>query len=137
PTRRLAFRTPGVGPRATGWHVIQSMVAIGSGGFLGKGFPAGPPKRLAFLAAQRTDFIFPVVGEELGFLGVVIALALFVFLVMSFLRIARRATDAFSSLCVFGIASLIFTHIVENVGLTLTLLPITAIHLPFFPYCSA
>ena len=132
--RLLAFLNPEVDPRATGWHVIQSKIAIGSGGFLGKGFTQGPQKRLAFLPAQHTDFIFPVVGEELGFLGVVIALALFVFLVLSLLRIARRATDAFSSLCVFGIASLIFSHIVENVGMTVNLLPITGIPLPFFSY---
>jgi len=132
--RLLAFLNPEVDPRATGWHVLQSKIAIGSGGFLGKGFTAGPQKRLAFLPAQHTDFIFPVVGEELGFLGVVIALALFVFLVLSLLRIARRATDAFSSLCVFGIASLIFSHIVENVGMTVNLLPITGIPLPFFSY---
>src|SRR5213595_2481659 len=132
--RLLAFLNPEVDPRATGWHVIQSKIAIGSGGFLGKGFTQGPQKRLAFLPAQHTDFIFPVVGEELGFLGVVIALALYVFLVFCVMRIARRATDAFSSLCVFGIASMLFTHIVENVGMTVNLLPITGIPLPFFSY---
>src|SRR5204863_9704660 len=75
--RLLAFLNPEVDPRATGWHVIQSKIAIGSGGFLGKGFTQRPQKRLAFLPAQHTDFIFPVVGEELGLLGAVIALALF------------------------------------------------------------
>src|SRR3989440_481999 len=132
--RLLAFLNPEVDPRATGWHVLQSKIAIGSGGFLGKGFTAGPQKRLAFLPAQHTDFIFPVVGEELGFLGVMVALGLFVFLVFCLMRIARRATDAFSSLCVFGIASMLFTHIVENVGMTVNLLPITGIPLPFFSY---
>jgi len=132
--RLLAFLNPEVDPRATGWHVIQSKIAIGSGGFLGKGFTQGPQKRLAFLPAQHTDFIFPVVGEELGFLGVVIALALFAVLTLILLRIARRATDAFSSLCVFGIAGMLFTHIVENVGMTVNLLPITGIPLPFFSY---
>src|SRR2546423_12717712 len=132
--RLLAFLNPEVDPRATGWHVLQSKIAIGSGGFLGKGFTAGPQKRLAFLPAQHTDFIFPVVGEELGFLGLMVALGLFVFLVFCLMRIARRATDAFSSLCVFGIASMLFTHIVENVGMTVNLLPITGIPLPFFSY---
>src|SRR5207247_5844048 len=132
--RLLAFLNPDVDPRATGWHVIQSKIAIGSGGFLGKGFTQGPQKRLAFLPAQHTDFIFPVVGEELGFLGVVIALALFAVLTLILLRIARRATDAFSSLCVFGIAGMLFTHIVENVGMTVNLLPITGIPLRFFSY---
>lgn len=132
--RLLAFLNPEVDPRSTGWHVIQSKIAIGSGGFLGKGFTHGPQKRLAFLPAQHTDFIFPVVGEELGFLGVVAALALFAALIFTLLRIARRATDPFSSLCVFGIAGLLFTHIVENIGMTVNLMPITGIPLPFFSY---
>ncbi|OLC08248.1 MAG: rod shape-determining protein RodA [Gemmatimonadetes bacterium 13_1_40CM_70_11] len=132
--RLLAFLNPEVDPRATGWHVIQSKVAVGAGGLLGEGFTLGSQKRLAFLPAQHTDFIFSVVGEELGFVGVVIALALFMALLLVLLRIARRATDPYSSLCVFGIAGLLFTHIVENVGMTVNLLPITGIPLPFFSY---
>jgi rod shape determining protein RodA len=132
--RLLAFLNPEVDPRATGWHVIQSKIAIGSGGLLGKGFTEGPQKRLAFLPAQHTDFIFPVVGEELGFLGVVAALGLLVALIIILLRIARRASDPFSSLCVFGIAAMLFAHIVENVGMTVNLMPITGIPLPFFSY---
>ncbi|OLC76633.1 MAG: rod shape-determining protein RodA [Gemmatimonadetes bacterium 13_1_40CM_4_69_8] len=132
--RLLAFLNPEVDPRATGWHVIQSKVAVGSGGFLGEGFTLGSQKRLAFLPAQHTDFIFSVVGEELGFVGVVVALTLFLALLLVLLRIARRATDSYSSLCVFGIAGLLFTHIVENVGMTVNLLPITGIPLPFFSY---
>ena len=132
--RLLAFLNPEVDPRATGWHVIQSKVAVGSGGLFGKGFTLGTQKRLAFLPAQHTDFIFSVVGEELGFIGVVAALALFAALVFVLLRIARRATDPFSSLCVFGIAGMLFTHIVENIGMTVNLMPITGIPLPFFSY---
>ena len=132
--RLLAFLNPEVDPRATGWHVIQSKVAVGSGGLLGKGFTLGSQKRLQFLPAQHTDFIFSVVGEELGFVGVVAALALFAALLFVLLRIARRATDPFSSLCVFGIAGMLFTHIVENVGMTINLMPITGIPLPFFSY---
>ena len=132
--RLLAFLNPEVDPRATGWHVIQSKIAIGSGGLFGKGFTHGPQKRLAFLPAQHTDFIFPVVGEELGFLGVVGALALFAALIFILLRVARRATDPYTSLCVFGVASMLFVHIVENVGMTVNLLPITGIPLPFFSY---
>src|SRR5438094_7499748 len=100
--RLLAFLNPEVDPRATGWHVIQSKIAIGSGGLLGQGFTHGPQKRLAFLPAQHTDFIFPVVGEELGFVGVMVALVLLMALILILLRIARRATDPYSSLCVFG-----------------------------------
>jgi rod shape determining protein RodA len=132
--RLLAFLNPDVDPRAAGWHVIQSKVAVGSGGLLGKGFTEGTQKRLAFLPAQHTDFIFSIVGEELGFVGVLAALALFAWLLFSLLRVARRATDPFSSLCVFGIAGLFFTHIVENVGMTINLMPITGIPLPFFSY---
>ena len=132
--RLLAFLNPQQDPRATGWHVIQSKIAIGSGGFLGQGFTQGPQKRLAFLPAQFTDFIFSVVGEELGFVGVLVALALLVALILILLRIARRATDPYSSLCVFGVAGLLFTHFIENVGMTVNLLPITGIPLPFFSY---
>jgi rod shape determining protein RodA len=132
--RLLAFLNPEVDPRATGWHVIQSKVAVGAGGLLGEGFTLGSQKRLAFLPAQHTDFIFSVVGEELGFVGVVVALGLFLALLLVLLRIARRATDPYSSLCVFGIAGLLFTHIVENVGMTVNLLPITGIPLPLFSY---
>ena len=132
--RLLAFLNPDVDPRAAGWHVIQSKVAVGSGGLLGKGFTEGTQKRLAFLPAQHTDFIFSVVGEELGFIGVLVALCLFAWMLFSLLRVARRATDPFSSLCVFGIAGLLFTHIVENVGMTINLMPITGIPLPFFSY---
>lgn len=132
--RLLAFLNPEVDPRATGWHIIQSMVAIGSGGLLGKGFTLGTQKRGAFLPAQHTDFIFPVIGEELGFVGVVVALALFTWMLFVLLRVARRAPDAFSSLCVFGVAGMLFTHIVENIGMSVNLMPVTGIPLPFFSY---
>jgi rod shape determining protein RodA len=132
--RLLAFLNPDVDPRAAGWHVIQSKVAVGSGGLIGKGFTDGTQKRLAFLPAQHTDFIFSIVGEELGFIGVLLALSLFAWLLFSLLRVSRKATDPFSSLCVFGVAGLFFTHIVENVGMTINLMPITGIPLPFFSY---
>jgi rod shape determining protein RodA len=132
--RLLAFLNPEVDPRATGWHIIQSKVAIGSGGLFGKGFTEGTQKRLAFLPAQHTDFIFPVVGEELGFVGVVVALALFTALLLIVFRIARRATDPFASLCVFGVGGMLFIHIVENIGMTVNLMPVTGIPLPFFSY---
>ncbi|HEY2824409.1 MAG TPA: rod shape-determining protein RodA [Gemmatimonadales bacterium] len=132
--RLLSFLNPDVDPRATGWHIIQSKVAIGSGGLFGKGFTLGTQKRLAFLPAQHTDFIFSVVGEELGFVGVLVALILFVALVMTLVRVSRRATDSFSSLVAFGIASMMFIHVLENIGMTAGLMPITGIPLPFFSY---
>jgi len=123
-----------IDPRAAGYHAIQSRVAIGSGGWFGNGFTQGPQKRLAFLPAQHTDFIFSVVGEELGFLGVLVALSLFLALFLVLLRIARRATEPFASLVVFGILALFFTHVFENVGMTVNIMPITGIPLPFFSY---
>jgi rod shape determining protein RodA len=132
--RLLSFLNPEIDPRATGWNIIQSKVAVGSGGLLGKGFLDGTQKALAFLPAQHTDFIFSVLAEELGFLGVVITLGLFAALLRHLMRIARDATDAFSSVLVFGIAGLLFTHVVENVGMTVGLMPITGIPLPFFSY---
>lgn len=132
--RLLVFLDPSTDPRASGYHVIQSQVAIGSGGWLGKGFTLGSQKRLAFLPAQHTDFIFPVVGEELGFLGVTIALSLFLMLLLRSVRIAARSPDPFPSLVAFGLASAWFVHILVNVGMTLNLMPITGIPLPFFSY---
>ena len=132
--RLLSFLDPEIDPRATGWHIIQSKVAIGSGGLLGKGFTQGTQKRLAFLPAQHTDFVFSVVGEELGFVGVVVTIGLFAALLLILVRIARRATDPFSCVVVFGVAGLIFTHILENIGMTVGLMPITGIPLPFFSY---
>ena len=132
--RLLTFLNPEVDPRAAGYHAIQSRVAIGSGGWFGTGYTQGPQKRLAFLPEQHTDFVFSVVGEELGFLGVLVALGLFLMLFLVLLRIARRATDPFSSLAVFGIVGLFFTHVFENVGMTVNLMPITGIPLPLFSY---
>jgi rod shape determining protein RodA len=132
--RLLTFLNPEVDPRAAGYHAIQSRVAIGSGGWFGTGYTQGPQKRLAFLPEQHTDFVFPIVGEELGFLGILLALGLFLALFLVLLRIARRATDSFSSLLIFGIMGLLFTHVYENIGMTVNLMPITGIPLPFFSY---
>ncbi len=132
--RFLSFLNPELDPRATGWHIIQSKVAIGSGGWLGKGFTMGTQKRLAFLPAQHTDFVFSVVGEELGFIGVMVALSLFFALLAILIRIARRSPDPFSSLVTFGVIGMFFSHIFENTGMTANVMPITGIPLPFFSY---
>jgi rod shape determining protein RodA len=132
--RLLVFLDPGSDPLRSGYHVIQSQVAIGSGGWLGKGFTMGTQKRLAFLPAQHTDFIFPVVGEELGFVGVTLALVLFLVLFLRCVRVAGRATDSFSSLVAFGLVSTWFVHLLVNIGMTLNLVPVTGIPLPFFSY---
>ena len=132
--RLKVFLDPSVDPRGSGYHVIQSQVAIGSGGWFGRGYLHGPQKRLAFLPEQYTDFIFAVVGEELGFFGVTIALALFLFLFLRVIRISERANDSYSSLVAFGLLAAWFTHVLENVGMTVNKMPITGIPLPFFSY---
>jgi rod shape determining protein RodA len=132
--RLLTFINPEADPRGAGYHLLQSKTAIGSGGWFGSGLTQGPQKRLAFLPEQHTDFVFSVVGEELGFLGVLLALGLFILLFTSLIRVARRAADPFSSLVVFGILGLWFTHVFENVGMTVNLMPVTGIPLPFFSY---
>ena len=132
--RLISFVNPEMDPVKSGYQAIQSKVAIGSGGWFGNGYLNGPQKRLAFLPEQPTDFIFSVVGEELGFLGVVLALGLFFVLFMKLIGVARRATNTFSSLMVFGILGLLFTHVFENVGMTINVMPITGIPLPFFSY---
>jgi rod shape determining protein RodA len=132
--RLLVFLDPSIDPRASGWHVLQSQVAIGSGGWLGKGWTNGTQKQLGFLPAQHTDFIYAIVGEELGFIGVLVTLAVFLFLLMRVVRVASRANDGFSSLVAFGLASSWLVHIVVNIGMTLNLMPITGIPLPFFSY---
>lgn len=132
--RLLTFLNPEVDPQNAGYQAIQSKNAIGSGGWLGHGFTEGPQKRLAFLPEQYTDFIFSVVGEELGFVGVAISLGLFLALFLTLVRVARRATDPFSSLVAFGVLGLLFTHVFENVGMTVNVMPITGIPLPFFSY---
>ncbi len=132
--RLLSFLNPEVDPRATGWHIIQSKVAIGSGGIFGKGFTQGTQKRLAFLPEQHTDFIFSVVGEELGFVGVLVALGFFIALLLVLLRIARRATEPYSSMLVVGVGGMLVTHVMVNVGMTVGLMPIVGIPLPFFSY---
>jgi len=132
--RLKTFLDPSADMRGSGYHVIQSKVAIGSGGLLGKGYTEGTQKRLAFLPEQHTDFIFAVVGEELGFIGVTIALALFLWLFIRITKISERANDSFSSLVAFGLMGSWFVHVLVNVGMTLNLMPITGIPLPFFSY---
>ena len=132
--RLLVFLDPSADPRNSGYHLIQSQVAIGSGGFFGKGFTDGSQKRLAFLPAQHTDFIYAVVGEEFGFLGVALVLTLFAVFLLRTIRIAGRASSPFASLAAFGITAALLTHILVNVGMTVGIMPITGIPLPFFSY---
>jgi rod shape determining protein RodA len=132
--RLLVFLDPQADPRGAAYHVIQSQTAIGSGGWFGSGWTLGPQKRLAFLPEQHTDFIFAVVGEELGFIGVSVALALFLLLFLRIVRIAHRASEPFSGLVAFGLLASWFVHVLVNVGMTVGVMPITGIPLPFFSY---
>ncbi|HEY3935531.1 MAG TPA: rod shape-determining protein RodA [Gemmatimonadales bacterium] len=132
--RILSFLNPEANRTGSGYQAVESHVAIGSGGWFGTGFTLGPQKRSGFIPFHSTDFVFAVVGEELGFAGVAAALCLFLILLLQLVRIARQASDPFASLVVFGITAVIFTHIFENVGMTISLMPITGIPLPFFSY---
>jgi len=132
--RLLVFLDPAMDPRGAGWNLIQSKVAIGSGGLLGKGFTEGTQKRLDFLPEQHTDFIFSVVGEELGFVGAFGAILLFSFLMYRISRLAERSGDPFAGLVLFGIFGTWLVHVFVNVGMTVGLVPITGIPLPFVSY---
>lgn len=132
--RLKVFLDPSADPRASGYHVLQSKIAIGSGGMWGNGFTLGTQKRSGFLPEQHTDFIFSVVGEELGFIGVAVALALFLALFLRITKVAARANDSFGGLAAFGLMSCWLIHVLINVGMTLNLMPITGIPLPFFSY---
>jgi rod shape determining protein RodA len=132
--RLLSFLNPSADVRDAGYNLAQSQVAIGSGGWFGKGFTLGSQKRLMFLPERHTDFIVPVIGEELGFIGVTFALALLCVLMLRAVRIATRSLDPFSGLVAFGLAAAWCVHVVVNVGMTVGLMPITGIPLPFFSY---
>ncbi len=132
--RLLVFLDPSLDPRGAGWQIIQSKVAIGSGGLLGKGFTMGTQKRLDFLPEQHTDFIFSVVGEELGFLGTGLAILALSFVLLRLVRLAADAADPFAGLIIFGIFGAWITHIFVNIGMTIGLVPITGIPLPFVSY---
>ena len=132
--RLLVFLDPAMDPRGAGWNLIQSKVAIGSGGLFGKGFTEGTQKRLNFLPEQHTDFIFSVVGEELGFVGAFGAILLFSLLLYRISRLAERSGDPFAGLVLFGIFGTWLVHVFVNVGMTVGLVPITGIPLPFVSY---
>jgi rod shape determining protein RodA len=132
--RLLVFLDPDVDPRGAGWQIIQSKVAIGSGGVFGKGFTQGTQKRLDFLPEQHTDFIFSVVGEELGFIGTLLVVVAFTVIFLQLVKLAAKAADPFAGLVIFGIFGSWITHVFVNIGMTVGLVPITGIPLPFVSY---
>jgi rod shape determining protein RodA len=121
-------------PLGAAYQVIQSQTAIGSGGLWGKGFGRGTQTHLKFLPEQETDFIFSVIGEEFGFIAVAFILVLFAILVLDMIQRAYRTSERFPSLVLFGIAALFMSHIFINVGMTVNLLPVKGLPLPFISY---
>lgn len=130
-TRILVFLDPYSDPSGAGWNIIQSIIAVGSGGFFGKGVLNGTQSSLHFLPANHTDFVFSVVAEEFGFLGSVVVLALYVFMLWRGLRIAALAKDTYGTLLATGATGIFFFHLIINVGMTLGFMPITGLPLPF------
>jgi rod shape determining protein RodA len=133
-SRLTAFLHPEAFSSAEGYQIIQSKVAIGSGGLTGLGFMEGTQKGLAFLPARHTDFIFSVAGEEFGFLGTTVVLALFTVLLIRGFRIAAAARDPFAGLTVVGILSMLAFQVFVNIGVTVGLVPVTGLPLPIFSY---
>jgi rod shape determining protein RodA len=121
--RLLSFLNPASDPLGSGYHVLQSKIAIGSGGFLGKGFTKGTQGSLMFLPEHHTDFIFPIVAEEWGIVGSFTVLALFLTLILRGLNTAKTSKDRFGFLVALGISSMLFWHVVINIGMTSGLLP--------------
>jgi rod shape determining protein RodA len=132
--RIITFINPEQDPRGAGYQIIQSQVAIGSGGFWGKGYLKGSQTHLRFLPAQHTDFIFSVIGEEFGFLGIAIILSLYLVFLLRLVFIAGSVRHQFGSLVVIGITTIIAFHIIVNVGMTIGFAPVTGLPLPFLSY---
>jgi len=132
--RILTFLDPGTDPRGAGYQVIQSKIAIGSGGFLGKGFLKGSQTRLDFLPERHTDFIFSVLGEEFGLWGALIVIGLFAFIFIKAVRIAARCRSKFLSNIVIGATAILMFQFLVNVGMTLGFMPVTGLPLPFLSY---
>lgn len=132
--RILTFFSPDRDPLGSGYHIIQSMIAVGSGGVFGKGFLKGSQTQLKFLPEQQTDFVFSVFAEEWGFLGCIVLLTLFLFLILWGLKIMFHSKDYLGALIALGITMLIFWEVFINIGMVLGILPVVGIPLPFLSY---
>jgi rod shape determining protein RodA len=121
-------------PKGAEYNINQSKIAIGSGGFFGKGFLQGTQTKFNFVPEQSTDFIFCTVGEEWGFLGSLVVIALFVLLMLRLIFLAEKQRSAFSRIYGYGVVAIIFFHVAINVGMTIGVLPVIGIPLPFFSY---
>lgn len=132
--RILIFLDPGRDPQGAGYQILQAIISIGSGGLLGKGFLQGSQTRLEYLPVRHTDFIFSVLGEELGFVGCAIVVALFGVVIYRGLKIAARCRSKYMALVSWGAVTVIFFQMVVNIGMTLGLMPVTGLPLPFLSY---
>jgi rod shape determining protein RodA len=132
--RILVMLNPDSDPTGYGWNVTQSKIAIGSGGFAGKGFLNGTQTKFDFVPEQSTDFIFCTIGEEHGWIGSLLVVGLFMTLLIRLLFIAERQKSRFARSYGYGVASIFFFHFAVNIGMTLGLFPVIGIPLPFFSY---
>ncbi|WP_353718582.1 rod shape-determining protein RodA [Dyadobacter sp. 676] len=132
--RIMVLLDPDSDPRGIGWNVIQSKIAIGSGGLTGKGFLQGTQTKFDFVPEQSTDFIFCTVGEEHGFLGTSIVVFLFIALISRLVVLAERQRSRFARVYGYCVAGIIFFHFMVNIGMTIGLMPVIGIPLPFFSY---
>lgn len=129
--RIILFLNPNLDPLGAGYNVIQSKVAIGSGGLFGQGLFSGIQSQLKFLPAQHTDFVFSVIGEEMGFIGAVFVLSLYIFILWKGIKIAKEAPDLLGTFLATGVIAFMSFHIVVNIGMTMGLMPATGLPLPF------
>ena len=132
--RIQVFLNPEMDPRGAGYNIIQSKLAIGAGEIFGMGLLKGNQTQLGFLHPKTTDFIFSVIGEELGFIATGAITILYIVLVTKSIYIAKTAKDNIGSYIAIGIAGIFFFHMTENIGMTIGLLPITGVPLPFVSY---
>ena len=132
--RILTFINPERDPLGAGYHIIQSKIAVGSGGLFGKGFMQGTQSQLSFLPERHTDFAFSVFAEEWGFTGSLVLLTLYLLLVAWGIYVARRASDHFGMYLALGVTAMLFWHIVVNLGMVIGLLPVVGVPLPLFSY---
>lgn len=132
--RIKSFIDPMSDPLGSGYNSIQAMVAIGSGGLFGKGYLKGNQTQLQFIPEQWTDFIFCAIGEEFGFIGAIVVIAMFTFLFVRLLNLASSTKDEFLSLLIIGIFGVYLTHFIINVGMVIGILPIIGVPLPFVSY---
>jgi len=132
--RVLTFLSPEQDPLGSGYHAIQSKIAVGSGAVTGKGFLEGTQTQLRFLPEQTTDFIFSVLAEEWGFVGSICTLILYAWLILRLLRISSRCSDPFSAFVSFGVAALIFWHTMINIGMVIGVVPVVGLTLTFLSF---